>query len=144
MANMADIEANARTGHCLCGAISYRFTGEPELVVLCHCGHCQRHSGSAFSHNILVPRTALEVAGTPRSFQTTGLENGNLRDRMFCGDCGTPIFTLMHERPDVMIIKGGTLDDSAGIEPTVEVWGRRAQAWVEPHPGRHRFIGDAI
>ena len=38
-----------RTGHCLCGAISYTYDGESEAVVLCHCGDCQRHTGSAFS-----------------------------------------------------------------------------------------------
>ncbi|MFB6720675.1 GFA family protein [Kribbella sp. NPDC056345] len=69
-----------RTGHCLCGPISYRFDADPEAVVLCHCGECQRHSGSAFSVNVLVPRAALEITGTPATYQTTGTENGHLRD----------------------------------------------------------------
>lgn len=133
----------SRSGHCLCGAISYRFTAQPETVVLCHCDDCQRHTGSAFSENVLVAREAVEISGTPKSFQTTGTENGQLRDRLFCGDCGTPILTVLHERPDLIIVKGGTLDDRSGLKPGAEVWGRRAQDWVEPDPARPRFDGDA-
>jgi hypothetical protein len=132
----------ARSGHCLCGAISYRFTGEPEVTVMCHCGQCQRHTGSAFSLNVIVPRAGLEITGTPKSYQTTGAENGHQRDRYFCGDCGTPILTLLHERPDMMIVKGGTLDDPRDLQPAVEIWGRRAQGWVERHASRPRFEGD--
>lgn len=135
--------SRVRTGHCLCGSISYRFDAEPELVVLCHCDDCQRHTGSAFSENVLVPRDSVEIKGTPRSHQTVGTENGALRDRMFCGDCGTPIFTVLHERPEVLIVKGGTLDDRTGLAPAAEVWWRRAQDWIEPNPARTRFEGDA-
>ncbi|GGK23567.1 hypothetical protein GCM10011583_64400 [Streptomyces camponoticapitis] len=132
-----------RTGHCLCGLVSYRFDAQPETVVLCHCAHCQRHSGAAFSVNVLVARDALEIEGTPKSYQTVGVENGNLRDRLFCGECGTPILTILHERPDLVIVKAGTLDDPSGLEPSAEVWWRRAQDWIEPDPKRARFDGDA-
>jgi hypothetical protein len=130
------------TGHCLCGAISYRFDAEPEAVVLCHCRECQRHTGSAFSVNVLVPRSSLEIKGTPSNHQTTGTENGQLRDRLFCGDCGTPIFTIMHERPDVTIVKAGTLDDPSGLDPVAEVWWRSSQDWLDRHSTRPRFDGD--
>ncbi|MFI5588778.1 GFA family protein [Amycolatopsis sp. NPDC051758] len=132
-----------RSGHCLCGAVGYRFDREPEAVVLCHCDDCQRHTGSAFSLNVLVARDAVEISGTPRSYQTKGTENGELRDRLFCGDCGTPILTILHERPELIIVKGGTLDDRSGLEPAAEVWSRRAQDWITPDRGRPRFAGDA-
>ncbi|HEY3481528.1 MAG TPA: GFA family protein [Streptomyces sp.] len=138
---MSGIET--RTGHCLCGAVGYRFDGEPEAVVLCHCDDCQRHTGSAFSVNVLVARDAVEIGGTPKSYQTKGTENGELRDRLFCGDCGTPILTILHERPELIIVKGGTLDDRSGLEPAAEVWSRRAQDWLTPDPVRPRFAGDA-
>lgn len=134
---------SARTGHCLCGSVSYLFDAQPETVVLCHCAHCQRHSGAAFSVNVLVSRDALEIKGTPKSYRTVGAENGNLRDRLFCGECGTPILTILHERPDLVIVKAGTLDDPTGLEPSAEVWWRRAQDWIEPAPDRTRFDGDA-
>jgi hypothetical protein len=36
------------TGHCLCGAVRYRYEGEPVTIGLCQCDRCQRQSGSAF------------------------------------------------------------------------------------------------
>ncbi|MFC0542445.1 GFA family protein [Kutzneria chonburiensis] len=132
-----------RTGHCLCGAISYSYDAEPVLTVLCHCDDCQRHTGSAFSENILVPQDSLRITGVPKVYNTVGSENGHVRDRLFCGDCGTPIFTVMRERPEIIIVKAGTLDDRSGVRPTAEVWTRRAQDWVVPTPDRVRFPGDA-
>ncbi|MEV4756025.1 GFA family protein [Micromonospora sp. NPDC049559] len=136
-------DSRVRTGRCLCGSVSYRFDVAPEVVVLCHCEHCQRNTGAAFSVNVMVKRDALEIKGTPKSYNTVGVENGNLRDRYFCGECGTPILTLLHERPDLMIVKAGTLDDPSGLKPSVEVWRRRAQDWIEPNPDRASFDGDA-
>lgn len=123
--------------------MTYGYDAAPELVVVCHCGHCQHGTGSAFSVNILVPRDALTIHGEMQSYQTTGQENGNLRDRMFCGSCGTPIFTYMHDRPDLMIVKAGTLDDPSGLQPAAEVWWRRAQDWLPQESPRTRFDGDA-
>ena len=135
--------STSRSGHCLCGSISYRFDAEPEAVILCHCDDCQRHSGAAFSVNVLVARNMLEITGTPRAYHTIGSENGNLRQRQFCGDCGSPIFTTLAERPDVVIVKAGTLDDRTGLTPSADVWWRKAQGWLAPHPTRPRFDGDA-
>lgn len=132
-----------RTGHCLCGAIRYRFDVPPHAVVLCHCDDCQRHSGGAFSVNVLVARDALTVDGVPRSWQTIGSENGHRRERQFCAECGTPIFTILAERPEVVIVKAGTLDDRSGLAPTAEVWWRRHQDWITPDLARPRFDGDA-
>lgn len=131
------------TGHCLCGSISYRFDTRPETVVLCHCDDCQRHTGSAFSVNVLVARDSVEIQGDVATYHTTGSENGNLRDQQFCRECGTPIFTILHERPEILFVKAGTLDDRAGLNPSAEVWVRREQDWIEPNPARRRFAGDA-
>ena len=42
-------------GGCLCGSIRYTCDAEPALTANCHCKHCQRQSGSAFSTIIGVP-----------------------------------------------------------------------------------------
>lgn len=105
-----------RTGHCLCGAIS--------------------------SVNVIVPRSVLEIEGTPRVHLTTGTENGNPRERLFCGECGSPMFTMMAEQPNIAIIKAGTLDDRSDLMPTAEVWCRRGHERVGSSPDRARFEGD--
>jgi len=51
-------------GRCLCGDVRYTSAAEPVVVALCHCTHCQRQSGGAFSVNVGVPKGALTVLST--------------------------------------------------------------------------------
>ena len=36
-------------GGCGCGDIRYKVTGDPDIVIVCHCDWCQRRTGSAFA-----------------------------------------------------------------------------------------------
>jgi len=46
-----------RTAHCCCGALLVQVSADPDAVGVCHCGECQRRTGSVFSvgANIYVP-----------------------------------------------------------------------------------------
>ena len=44
------------TGHCLCGAVQYRYEGEPVTIGVCQCDRCQRQSGSAFLIGVIFHR----------------------------------------------------------------------------------------
>jgi hypothetical protein len=35
-----------RFGQCVCGAVRYVCSGEPERVTICHCLWCQRRTGT--------------------------------------------------------------------------------------------------
>ena len=48
----------SQTGRCLCGQITYEISGDLIATAVCHCDHCQRQSGGAFSVNLVV----LEIA----------------------------------------------------------------------------------
>ena len=37
-----------RTAHCCCGALRVEVSADPDAVVACHCGECQRRTGSVF------------------------------------------------------------------------------------------------
>jgi hypothetical protein len=38
----------ARTAHCCCGALRVEASADPDTVSACHCGECQRRTGSVF------------------------------------------------------------------------------------------------
>ena len=42
-------------GSCLCGAIRYEISGEPEWAHNCHCQRCRKIRGTAFASNLFVP-----------------------------------------------------------------------------------------
>lgn len=119
-------------GHCLCGAITYTCTmEEPVLTGICHCTDCQRQSGTAFSAIVGVPRAALQISGdTPKVFDTTGEDRGAITHRHFCGNCGSPIMSVIDEMPDMAFIKAGTLTDASWLEPQMEVWTHSSQPWA--------------
>ncbi len=122
----------ALTGRCLCGEITYEISGDLIATAVCHCDHCQRQSGAAFSVNLIVHESQMAVSGTLSTFEDRG-ENGDAVyvRRRFCGQCGSPIFSALVEPAGVLAVKAGTLDDRSEVSPTVEVWCEHKQPWVE-------------
>lgn len=123
--------SETRSGGCLCGSVRYQTQWPPLMLGVCHCGHCQRQAGSAFSVVAAVPRAGLESSGALTTYQDDS-DAGRPVFRKFCGQCGSPVFT---ETPDsdaqgMVFIKAGTLDDSKDLAPTVHFWTSSAQAWV--------------
>jgi hypothetical protein len=120
------------TGHCLCGNVTYTVSAEPMMVANCHCTHCQRQSGAAFSTNLVVPRDALEVKGdTLSEYVTTSEDEGKPTRRLFCGNCGSPIASLAEYMPELAFIKSGTLDDTTVVKPGIDAWVSSAMSWVD-------------
>lgn len=118
------------TGRCLCGEITYAIEGDPIATAVCHCSHCQRQSGSAFSVNLIVLPDQLSVTGELRTYGDTG-EGGDTVHvrRRFCGSCGSSIVSEL-VGPGVSAVKAGTLDDASAVQPAVEVWCVDKQPWV--------------
>ena len=120
-----------RTGRCLCGAVTYALDGDPIATAVCHCSHCQRQSGSAFSVNVIALEGQLSVSGTLGTYEETG-ESGDdvFVRRRFCGSCGSPIVSEM-VKTGLIAVKAGTLDERDEVAPTVEVWCVDRQPWVD-------------
>jgi hypothetical protein len=120
-----------RTGRCLCGEVTYEITGDPLATVVCHCDHCQRQSGGAFSVNVVLHTSQLSLSGTLQTFEETGEhDDGVYVRRRFCGACGSPIVSELVLTDGVIAVKAGTLDDRSGLRPVVEAWCVDRQPWV--------------
>jgi hypothetical protein len=127
-------------GHCMCGSVTYVSDADPAFVAVCHCKDCQRQTGAAHSIVVGVPADQISVTGDSlKSFATTGEDHGQPTERHFCGDCGSPIYTLSSQLPGVMIMKAGTLDDTSWLQPGLEIWGKSAQPWIETPESRPRM-----
>ncbi len=121
-----------RTGRCLCGDVSYELAGDLIATAVCHCDHCQRQGGGAFSVNLVAREAQLTVSGTLQTYVERGEhDDGEYVRRRFCGSCGSPIVSELVQRPGVIAVKAGTLDDRSDVRPTVEVWCVDRQPWVE-------------
>lgn len=127
---MSTANTGAHTGGCLCGAVRYTITAEPAMQVICHCKNCQRQSGSAWSMIEGVPEAAVTIDGTPKSYEDHGDSGGSVV-RQFCGTCGSPLFSRVASAPGMLFIKAGTLDDTSGFDPKVQIWTKSRQHWVD-------------
>lgn len=121
-----------KTGRCLCGAITYELTGDVLATAVCHCDHCQRQSGGAFSVNLVAHKSQLAVAGELAVFEDRG-ESGEavFVERCFCGSCGSPIYSELMERDGLIAVKAGTLDDRSDVSPGIQAWCDHKQPWVD-------------
>lgn len=119
------------TGGCLCGKIRYTLKAEPALTVVCHCTHCQKASGSAFSTNLVLQRADIEFSGGDIAAYDDKADSGNTLKRSFCPKCGSSIMSESSGRPGAAVLKAGSLDDPSKIKPAMQIWTRSAQPWVK-------------
>jgi len=126
------------SGGCLCGAVRYECNAEPLGMAVCHCTHCQKVSGSAFSVNMVVPAPSVTWQGQSASYADTG-ESGKPLSRKFCRNCGSSLATETEALPGAIIIKAGTLDDKSWLKPNYHIWTRSAQPWVQIPSGATTF-----
>lgn len=123
------------SGGCLCGAVRYESSAEPLMTVACHCTHCRKQSGSAFSMNIGVPSDSVTVTGDSLTvYEDTGASGMPIL-RKFCNRCGSPILSDVTAAEGLYFIKVGTLDDSDWIEPGAEIWCDSKAGWGTLDPG---------
>ena len=119
------------SGRCLCGKVTFETSGDAIATAVCHCDHCQRQSGGAFSVNIIMHESQLKVNGELKTYEERGENNDDVYvRRKFCPSCGSPIVSELAKTAGVIAVKAGVLDDRSGVSPTVEVWCVNRQPWV--------------
>jgi hypothetical protein len=130
------------TGSCLCGQVHVTLTGDPVTVALCHCTHCQKTAGSAFSTVLLVPAAAVSVAGPVTGYDDLG-DSGAAVTRSFCSKCGTPVETSSEatRAQKVRIIKAGLFASIREVPPQLELFCARRRSWLSPLSGTTTFAG---
>ncbi|EIT79480.1 hypothetical protein AO1008_01894 [Aspergillus oryzae 100-8] len=133
------------TGSCMCGLIKYEADAEPAVKAVCHCLHCQKFSGSAFTTNFIIPRSSFKILkGTPKSGKYTA-DSGYTYNTFFCGDCGSSLYGQPDSMPEMMSIKAGSLDgDSANLSTgniDAEAFIERRVAYLKPIEGANQVTG---
>ena len=119
------------TGRCLCGKVTYKLSGDPIASVVCHCSHCQRQGGSAFSINVVAHESQMNVSGELATYEERGDKGDQVYvRRRFCNTCGSPILSEITLSEGIIAVKAGTLDDTSSVIPSVEAWCIDKQGWV--------------
>ncbi len=111
----------ATEGGCYCGQIRYTAATPPQGAMQCHCRECQYITGGHPNAIVFFARDDFRFTkGTPAEFARDDLETPVTR--FFCPNCGTGIGTRSPRRPDMMIVKVGTLDDPSQFKPQAAIF----------------------
>ena len=127
-------------GGCLCGAVRYKILAEPIVMRACWCRVCQFIAAGNATINLAFPRDAIAITGELHDYVSTA-DSGRHMHRRFCPACGTPMFSEAEERPHLIIVRAGTLDDPAIVVPDAVIWAAQAPSWARIDPSIARFEG---
>ena len=81
--------------------------------------------------------TLTVTKGTPKSYTSTG-DSGGKVTRMFCGDCGSPLFS----EPDVgpfQVVKAASMDNPGKLTVGGALYVSEAQPWAHIDPAKPAF-----
>jgi hypothetical protein len=118
-----------RTAHCCCSALRVEASADPDAVVACHCGECQRRTGSVFGVGAYFKKEHIRVEGPCTIYVREGQQGRKLRMH-FCPTCGTTVFWELDRRPDRIGVAVGAFHDSDFPKPTRSVWEESKHGWV--------------
>lgn len=117
-------------GGCLCGAVRYRFSGEPTTSSLCHCRSCRLASGATPVAWLVVPIERFAwLSGELSTFRSTPPVQ-----RSFCARCGTPIAYQHDDALHEIELTTATLDQAERFPPRYEIWHEDKLAWAAANP----------
>jgi hypothetical protein len=119
--------------------VRYECGGAPQFSLQCHCRDCQRASGAP--HVAAVRMAAAEfriTSGTPKFYRAKA-DSGNEIARVFCGDCGTPLYVQVSTRPDIVGVRVCTFDDPGWFRPQANIFVKSAQPWDHLDPAVPQF-----
>lgn len=117
------------TGGCLCQSVRYEAAPISNTAYYCHCRDCQIGSGSAFHVAVFSEQKAFKLTAGEFSCYETVADSGRALQRLFCGQCGTPVAWTGKGFPEIVLLTLSSLDDPEAFPPVHEGWTRSAVSW---------------
>jgi len=109
------------TGKCLCGNITFSADTDIKFMANCHCDDCRAATGAAYGTLLFVDGDAVQIDGSPKSFKHKA-DSGADMEKLFCPDCGSQMFGRNSNRPNVMTVRAGVVEQTDLIKPGINVY----------------------
>lgn len=122
---------NTTRGSCLCGTVTYRFTGPSKVFQYCHCSRCRKFTGAAHGANIIVDPAQFEWTAGAANTGRFEVPEAKHFATCFCKTCGSSLPWLTQSGKAV-IIPAGTLDDDPGELPRHNIHYASHAPWLTP------------
>ena len=134
----------AITGGCQCGAVRYSIAIEAPIAVrACWCRVCQYLGAGSGSVNAVFAKEGMTITGRTTDYSVVA-DSGAVMHRRFCPNCGTPLFSEAEPRPNVIVVRVGTLDDPNLTPPRQTIWTSAAPEWACFDPALPQGAGQTV
>ena len=124
-------------GSCLCQAVQYEYQGDIDEVAICHCHQCQRAQGTPFATNAPLDSQRFVFTAGEALLKTFFSSPG--KKRVFCGQCGSPLYSQRTDMPEVMRLRLGTVTEGVAAEPGYEIYCESRSSWFREDSQRPRY-----
>ncbi|WP_158219941.1 GFA family protein [Ideonella sp. A 288] len=129
-------------GRCACGALAFRLSRPPLFVHACHCTRCQRETGGAFAHHLMIETAHLHLLQGEPHFARVPTDSGRRHWVVGCAGCQAVVWNAHGSRnPLIVYLRVGTLDAPATWPPRAHIFVRSKPAWMLLDPAVPQFSG---
>jgi hypothetical protein len=110
--------------------VRFSFPERPIAVRACWCRDCQYLSCGNASVNAIFRSEGFELEGEVSRYVSTA-DSGSVMARSFCPTCGTQLFSQADDRPHLIVVRIGALDDRELGGPSSFIWTASAPSWAQ-------------
>ena len=114
-------------GSCLCAGITYEYHGEISGLAVCHCNQCKRAQGTPFATNAPLDFNKFKILSGDHLLKSY-FSSPN-KHRVFCSNCGSPIFSQRTDMPDIIRLRVGTVTEGKIPEPAYQAFCESKSDW---------------
>jgi hypothetical protein len=116
-------------GSCLCGGVQYEYDGELQEVVVCHCNMCKRAQGTPFVTNSPIKLDLFRIVAGDDLLKS--YFSSEQKRRVFCANCGSPIFSQRTDMPETIRLRVGTVTSGKIPSPSYQIFCESMADWFE-------------
>jgi hypothetical protein len=125
------------TGSCLCGGVTFEIAGELAPIQICHCQQCRKAQGTALVTNIPVETGTLHWISGETLLKSYASSPG--KQRVFCRECGSPVYSSHEKKPGVVRIRAGLLNEPLDTRPAFHIYTDSACNWWSIEDGLPQY-----
>lgn len=114
-------------GSCLCGGVQYEYHGEISEIAICHCSQCRRAQGTPFVTNAPVSADKFVLISGEHLLKSYFAQPN--KRRVFCSECGSPIFSQRVDHPEILRLRVGTLIGDLDARPAYHIYHDSRANW---------------
>ena len=128
-----------RSGRCMCGLVTWTYSGDTTRNLVCYCTDCQRATSSPLTAFLGLHSEKLHWNGKIEDFESSP---GTFRG--FCPACGTRLYFRSQRWPKEIHVHAATLTDPSVYLPDAQVFVGSRAGWLDRldsipgHEGFHR------